>query len=569
MRPLTRKRVRLFGTEFEVLHSGEDTQTRAASDDIQAQRSAASAASRDQHLDVTMQSDKKSQNQPEAMILAVQDSDVSAENHDSLFDTTGSGDAIGNLCGVHTGVHSPPRFPASGDSNSPSSGIAAATATEAPQPQLKLDPIRRHRAVMGAAAGLITPQIGNSLLETLGEAAPIVAEELADVLPQLPEEDEQAEHSANAFDRTDTEFAEDTTDQAALGQHLLGAAPFSDITERTEVPSRSDWDSPDKYPNLFGYIPPEATDKADDRFIQFVLQHWALQYFVPLVALTALLGLFHGVFGRRLGLSQPLLSSHRIAHTLHEHANEISSSMRLDQLFKFGRVDLPDVPSLKAPGSLPYVEYVYAEDWRKNVAAVLMKSGARFYYDPDLSMPEGFVCADAYRSNFDRVARSAAIERAQSSLLKDIEAQIPGTHPSRVGLVAVGLNVFSDSIQMHKWTQSTSVTAITCGITNLHRDVAESAEFVALCGLMSFPKVIRADKAKAATGDTSVNASPETLAAAARVESVLYEKAYAVPLLRALTRGSLIVSSSSLQLPAEYPYAVGGHWGYACLCQPP
>ena len=206
--------------------------------------------------------------------------------------------------------------------------------------------------------------------------------------------------------------------------------------------------------------------------------------------------------------------------------------------------------------SEPFVEYGASPDLAKNVLSVLMKPGATFYHDPELRVPDGFVVADVYMGERERAARLASLARSRVTLAADAAAELPGVPLDAIGQVAIGLNVFVDGIQMFKWTQSTEVNTFAIGISNLTHDVAESSEFIALGGLFTCPKVLRADKVRAAAGDVSMNASPEAVEAAARVTSELYEKVVARPLHAVLTRKNFFGRASSYPGLADFPYQV-------------
>jgi hypothetical protein len=234
--------------------------------------------------------------------------------------------------------------------------------------------------------------------------------------------------------------------------------------------------------------------------------------------------------------------------------------MGFNELLVAGRVDLPDDPSLRAWGGRPYVEYYYAPDLRKNIAVKLMdpRLTVDFLFDPDMSLVDGVFCADIYLSETSRSKRKQALIRAHETLEADIAAQIPGTPSRNVGMIAVGLHTFVDAVSPHKWNLATNIHAFLAAPTNLRADVAQSPDSVALVGMWNPCKVLKGKKAsKSAVDDHAHNASPATLAAAARVESVLYEKVVAMPVRKALTGGSLIVRASSLPgLPNTYPFRV-------------
>ena len=410
-------------------------------------------------------------------------------------------------------------------------------------------------------------------------------EALDEVLPQFPEEDEDAERAANAIvppvdplnsavdDMIDHAPASDAAGGAVLGSASAtgSSSGSSGSTDGLEADGSGQSTAsaqrrsfpPDRF-RLFGDVPAEVLRLGEDRILELSLQNLAATYLIPIAAITALLLLLHGLFGQRLGVLRSLLTRGggipRTAKTLFRHANEVTSALGLSDLLRAEKLPLPDDPGLRAWGGRPYVEYYFAPDLRKNIALKLMdpKLSKGFYFDPGASLAAGWACADIYLSPSSKAKRLKAVERARSTLAADIAEQIPGTPTSAVGIIAVGLHSFIDGVSPHKWNLATNVKSFLAAPTNLRTDVSQSPESVALCGMWNSCRVLRAAKAsKAAVDDQAVNASPATEAAAARVDAHLYEYVVANPVKQALTAGSLIVHASSLPgLPDDYPYQV-------------
>ena len=404
----------------------------------------------------------------------------------------------------------------------------------------------------------------HSLVQRLGANGDALESMVAKVVNLDP----RAEEFANNFndqlvdDSGSSDFAEvgaaegPAADSIAAAQANVAAAAVPSVSG---PPVRVD--KADSYA-LFGDISEESKALALRRQLALSLHNWASSYGIAGVALTSLLGLHHGSFGEAIGISPTALGGEtglpETAKTLCTHVDAVVDKLGVNLLVA-GSVEFAEEPGLKGPGSKRSVEYFYAPDLARNIIAVLMQPGleGRVYYDTNLRLPPDYFCADPYFSDCDRDSRNAAIARARATLADDIAEQIPGAEPGQVGIIAIGAQQFTDGVQPHKGNQAAAVTGLLVGISNLTRDVAESPTYVVLGGLINPPKVIRQDKIKAAVGDTSLNASPATLAADARIEAELYERVVAEPMQKLLTRNTIIVRACHLTwLPPDYPYQV-------------
>lgn len=392
------------------------------------------------------------------------------------------------------------------------------------------------------------------LVDRLGADGDILAEELDAVLPQSSEEDAAAEKAANDIEAPDVQVnwqslaAEAAAPLAGGDEGGQGGGPEAAAAQPLPVPpgpppaGRIDVLVDDGY-TLFGDSPREVQDFAQDRALELSLQWWALTFLIPTVAVTALLALLHGLFGQRLGVFSNLLrrggALPRTARALFQHASAVLDAMGFSRLLVSGQVELPNDPALRAWGGRHYVEYFYAPDLRKCIAALLMnpKLTTGFYYDPHVGLDARWVCGDVHLSAVSRARRLERVERARETLAEDIRDQIPGARASDVGIIGVGLHGFVDGTSPHKWNLATNVTAFLASPSNLRADVINSPDSVALVGLWNSCKVLRAAKSKAATEDNALNASPATIAAAARVDAELLEHVVAVPLRDALSGG--------------------------------
>jgi len=117
---------------------------------------------------------------------------------------------------------------------------------------------------------------------------------------------------------------------------------------------------------LFGDVPQEVLDNAnvDERYLPLVLQNWASRHVVADLAVTDLLKLFHGEFGRRLGVRAELTTrGGAIPETAHT-------------AYKAGRVLIADLGfgTLLAPGLVRLTE---GDDGLKARGTARCRSGPR------------------------------------------------------------------------------------------------------------------------------------------------------------------------------------------------
>lgn len=316
---------------------------------------------------------------------------------------------------------------------------------------------------------------------------------------------------------------------------------------------------------LPGDISREAMELAAQRFLPLVLQDWATRHLVPQTAVTSLLQLFHGEFGRRLGVNPVNLAPGggipKTAQTISGYVDDVMSGLHIE-LLRLMRFAIPRDHNLRGKGAAHTVDLYFSPDLALNILYKLMdpnltSSATPLMYEHDPSLPPGIYCGPTYYSAAERADRLAAIARAREELPAVVARVLPGVDPALVAIIAIGINAFLDSVNPQQ-NQATCIYAFLLGISNLHPAVARSPHGVVVAGLWNPPAVLRAKKI--AGEDGSMNASPFTQANAAIVDATIQQHVIAGPLLKLFNREPLIVRASDLHLPNNFPVPVRCAW---------
>jgi hypothetical protein len=304
---------------------------------------------------------------------------------------------------------------------------------------------------------------------------------------------------------------------------------------------------------LFGDVSVAALGEAKNRFIALSLHHWATRHTVCEAATTHLLKLFHGGFGRHIGIRRELLKRlgeiPQTAHTLFEHAANVTDELDL-LLLTFKDIQLPDDNGLR--GASRTCRVWYSPDLRKNLVLKLLDPHLNsneypFIWQRRPVLPEPFECASTVYGPPELQAREAAHVSAEATLEADIAAQIPGTPKDKVLIVCYGVSLFIDSIGAHK-NQSNPVNTFLVGITSLNPATINSPHASALAGLWILPGVLR--QTHVSGEEVSVAPSKFTLTNLAILTEKVHHVVVADPTHKLLTSGSLIVRIHDVPLPA-------------------
>lgn len=315
---------------------------------------------------------------------------------------------------------------------------------------------------------------------------------------------------------------------------------------------------------LFGDVPREALDNAnvDERYLPLVLQNWASRHVVADLAVTDLLKLFHGEFGRRLGVRAELTTRGgaipETANTAYKAGRVLIADLGFGTLLLPGWVRLTEGDDgLKARGTARVVGYWYAPDLAHNILFKLMdpllnSPEAPMFIELDPSLPGGLFCGPTYFNAAETAERRDAFERTRAAL-PALCARL-GIDPSRVRIIAVGASNFIDAVSPLN-NQGTTVYAHLIGVSNLHPAVAQSPLSVVLAGLWNPPAVLSAKKI--AGEDTGMNASMRTKGNAAAIDALLQSAVVTEPMRKLLEREPLITRSSHFPGLSHIPEQVG------------
>ena len=302
---------------------------------------------------------------------------------------------------------------------------------------------------------------------------------------------------------------------------------------------------------LVGDVTQEALRLAEQRFLPLCLHDWSTRHLVPQAAVTGLLRMFHGRFGKVLGV-KPIHLVRRgnipqTAATAYKYSAEVTDALGLDMLHP-GKVALPAGDfNLVGRGTQRTVTYWSARRLIVNVAYKLMNPALNseatpMLYDIDPALPPGIYCGPTYYSSAELRDRRAAYDRAVAALPAVLARVLPGITADKVRIICIGLNLFFDGVNP-PGNQANAIFAFLLGITNLHPAVAHSPHGVVVGGFWNPPRVLR--KSKVAPGDVAMTASPMTLTNEAAVTAMLFKEAVAKPL-QDLLQGEPLVMHTRL-----------------------
>ena len=362
--------------------------------------------------------------------------------------------------------------------------------------------------------------------------------------------------------------ANDDDDESAAVNEAPGVNADSDVADDGAARRRQPYrvDVSDTF-NLVGDIPDGTEAAVKQHFFAFVLNAWAARFLVSQAAVTALLLLLRGLLGVVLNIPRYVFARGGAvpgtARTLFgpRHAGAVARAMNLSILLP-EVIPLPDDDNLRGRGHQRILTVYVSPDLRVNCALPLLDSSINntatpMHYLPQPVLPAGFVCAGSYYSPVECARRQERLERATRELPADIAA-FPGMLVKHVGIVAVGVNIFLDSAQLHK-NQTAAVHGFLLTPTNLHGDVTEQASSVAIGGMWLPATIIQANKVNGE--DVSMRASQATHDRRAMLESTVYKTVVVDPVRKMIMGPALVVRATSLKgLPPEYPYQVRNRW---------
>ena len=90
---------------------------------------------------------------------------------------------------------------------------------------------------------------------------------------------------------------------------------------------------------LFGGVSPSALADATNRVIALSLYHWPSRNTIPEVATTDLLRLFHGRFGKYVGIYQVARQIPKTVNTLFTHVGDVTDALGL-ALVQYNDIEL-------------------------------------------------------------------------------------------------------------------------------------------------------------------------------------------------------------------------------------
>ena len=315
---------------------------------------------------------------------------------------------------------------------------------------------------------------------------------------------------------------------------------------------------------LFGDVSSDVLVMARRLYLPLVLQGWARRHVIAEVAVTSLLQLMHGEWGKVLGVKSEHLVRGGVlpqtAHTAFKSGAELAQALGIAGLLLPHRVELPEDNSLKGKGSQHSVGVWYSPDLALLIALKLMdpllnSRETPMFFEPEPRLPAGLVSGPTYFSADETRQRRAAIERALAALPALLKRLLPGVDPATVRIIAIGLSSFIDAVNPQN-NQATSVYAFLLGISNLHPAVAQSPLGVVLAGLWNPPTVVSAKKV--AGEDTSMTASKRTQGNRAAVDAFSQEAAVARPMRKLLQREPLVMHTRLFPGLWNVPEQVGG-----------
>jgi hypothetical protein len=447
------------------------------------------------------------------------------------------------VCSAHDNVSSSHEAVSSASSSSPSSSLR--------EPHTL---VGKRRTIVGAAE--ISRGCG-SLVARMGEDGEDLADVINAIIPPSDDDytaDDRAANEVHGEDDIGGDMPAEST--IPLVDAIAGPDDVPGVGVACPVPRH---DTNDTF-FLFGDVSETSKSVAIQRYFQIVLFALSITYLLPQIAITALLKLLHGAFGERLGVQSSILAVGggipQTAQTLFGHARELTNAT-MQPLFSRHNFELPPDPNLRGHGRSRTVAAHYSLDLAKSIALKLMDPTLNgpespFYYQANPALPEGFFCAGTYFSPLECSERDEALKNARFRLADDARSQIPGVALDRIGVIAIGVSWFTDSVSP---LNHSSTYALLLGISNLHPDTAQSPNSIVLGGHWELPTIVHATKIDEL--DVGLNASPATMARSAEIESMIYKKVVADPLQALYTRKSLIVRAADLHgLPADYPHQV-------------
>ena len=418
--------------------------------------------------------------------------------------------------------------------------------------------VRAHAAAAAAAPGSFVARngaMGRGIAVAVEEAIGPYEEPESDS-EASPQDERSAEQRSPGDHDTEAHAPEDDGMMLAVDEGL-GAAPVVGASPPLEI------DYPPDGFTLLGDIPDSVVEAAKRQFIPLMLHYWSLESHVTDEAVTKLLGLYHGGWGKQAGINPEHLrrggSLPQTAGTLQDYATSVTRPLGIT-LLEPGQVMHPEGDeNLRGSGTRPYSEYWYSPDLA--VAATLKlqnrefnAADAPFHYDPAETLPAGYESAGTWFSPDERAAAAEARARGEARLAQDMAKYLPGVAAAQVKVIAIGLSQFLDGLNPQK-NNATDIVAFLLSITNLHESVEHSPFGVIVGGLWNPPSVLKAAKIK--NEDISMRPSPATLSHAAQVESQLQQRVMTDPMAQLLTRELLFVRAKSLGL-GHCPFRVSG-----------
>jgi hypothetical protein len=408
----------------------------------------------------------------------------------------------------------------------------------------------RRRPVLPAERSALLNNQKQSLGARLGHLGEALVEQVASVLP--PGDGDADEGAAASLADGDAEnAASDGDGQNPDAPEPPDPAASSGVAQPIRCADVQDT------ARLFGDVSDVAKTVAQRHFFEIVIFGWALHYLIPQAAVTALLYLLHGLFGKELGVSSHVLDRGggvpKKAQPLYNNARKLHDETHVD-LFRRVKVPIPEDPAIRHRTGKPYVDVEVAVDLAHSIAAKLMDADLNnaeipFLHQERPELPPEFVSASTCYSDTARKYREERLLLAQTFLTADATAA--GIDHRRVKIVPVGVSWWHDSAAPLK---TASYHAFMLSISALHPAVAHRPGAVVLGGHWQVPSALSRDKVGDA--DIGLHASSATKARLALLEQQIHKVAIADPLHLLFTRKTLFVRSASLHLGDTFSHQV-------------